>query len=78
MRYNDRQSRRKKEASMPIINVKLIEGRTLDQKRNLVAAVTDAVVQTLGVPVDSVRITLHEMAKDNYAIAGVLWSDSQK
>lgn len=61
---------------MPIIDLKLLEGRTLDQKRKLVAAVTDAVVQTLGVPPELVRITLHEMARDNYSVGGVLMSDS--
>lgn len=63
---------------MPIIDLKLLEGRTLDEKRKLVAAVTDAVVESLGVKPDSVRIVLHEMPKDNYSVAGVLASDSKK
>ena len=62
---------------MPIIDVKLLEGKTVDQKRKLVAAVTDAVVGSLGVKPDSVRITLSEMARENYAVAGVLASDSK-
>lgn len=62
---------------MPIIDVKLLEGRTVDEKRRLVAAVTDAVVDSLGVKPDSVRITLHEMARENYSVAGVLRSDSK-
>lgn len=63
---------------MPIIDLKLIEGRTLDEKRKLVAAVTDAVVESLGVKPESVRISLHEMPKGNYSVAGVLASDSKK
>ena len=62
---------------MPIIDIKLLEGRSLDQKRRLVAAVTGAVVDTLGVSPDSVRITLHEMPRDNYSVAGVLALDKQ-
>jgi 4-oxalocrotonate tautomerase len=63
---------------MPIIDLKLLKGRTLDEKRKLVAAVTDAVVESLGVKPESVRISLHEMPKDNYSVAGVLASDSKK
>lgn len=62
---------------MPIIDIKLLDGRTLDEKRKLVAAVTEAVTGSLGVKPDSVRITLHEMARENYSIAGVLKSDSE-
>ncbi|HAR94577.1 MAG TPA: 4-oxalocrotonate tautomerase [Deltaproteobacteria bacterium] len=63
---------------MPIVEIKLLEGRTLEQKKKLASAVTDAVVQSLGVNPDSVRITLLEMAQENYAVAGVLWIDSKK
>lgn len=63
---------------MPIIDLKLLEGRTLDEKRRLVASVTEAVVESLGVKPESVRITLHEMPKDNYSVAGILASDSNQ
>ncbi len=62
---------------MPIIQVHLLEGRTKDQKRKLVANMTDAVVKSLDVKPDAVRIILHEMANDEYAIAGVLNSDKK-
>lgn len=60
---------------MPIIQVNLFEGRTADQKRKLVAEMTDAVVKTIGVKPEDVRIILQEMAKENYAVAGVLRVD---
>jgi 4-oxalocrotonate tautomerase len=62
---------------MPIINVSLIEGRTVEQKRKLVAAVTDAVVKTLDVKPELVRIILQDMAKHDYAVAGVLVVDQK-
>lgn len=60
---------------MPIIHVNMYEGRTIDQKRKLVTAMTDAVVKSLEVKPDLVRIILHEIPKHNLAVAGVLASD---
>jgi 4-oxalocrotonate tautomerase len=62
---------------MPIIQVNLLEGRTIDQKKKLVANLTEAVVKSLDVKPDAVRIILQEMARHNYAIAGVLAIDKQ-
>jgi 4-oxalocrotonate tautomerase len=60
---------------MPIIQVNMFEGRTVDQKRKLVANMTDAVVKSLDVKPEDVRIILQEMAKHDYAIAGLLSID---
>jgi 4-oxalocrotonate tautomerase len=62
---------------MPIIQVHLIKGRTVDQKRKLVANITDAVVKSLDVKNEDVRIILQEMAKDDYAVAGALVMDKK-
>ena len=62
---------------MPTIMVNMFEGRTLEQKRKLVAAMTEAVVESLGVKPESVRIFLKEMARENHAVAGVLTSDKK-
>jgi 4-oxalocrotonate tautomerase len=62
---------------MPIIHVLLLEGRTVDQKRKLVASMTDAVVTSLDVKREDVRIILHGMARHDYAIAGVLAIDKK-
>ena len=60
---------------MPIVQVHLIKGRTVDQKRKLVASITDAVVKSLDVKDEDVRIILQEMAKEDYAVAGTLVMD---
>jgi 4-oxalocrotonate tautomerase len=62
---------------MPIIQINLIEGRTTDQKRKLVASVTEAVTKSLDVEPDAVRIILQEMTKQNYAVAGTLILDKK-
>jgi 4-oxalocrotonate tautomerase len=63
--------------AMPIIQVHLFEGRTLDQKRKLVASMTEAVVKSLDIKPEDVRIILEDMARHDYAIAGVLASDKK-
>lgn len=55
---------------MPIINVTLIEGRPLDKKIKMIKAVTDAVVETLDAPRDSVRIIINEVPKWHFASGG--------
>jgi len=56
---------------MPIIQVNMLEGRTTAQKRALHAALTDAAVAALGVPKDSVRVMIHELGVEHFAMAGI-------
>lgn len=60
---------------MPIVQVHLIEGRTTDQKRRLVTEMTRAVVDTLGVKPEDVRIILQDMARHDYGVGGMLIMD---
>ena len=55
---------------MPIIQVNMLEGRTTEQKRKLVSGITTAVVDALGVGPEQVRVMIHELGKDDYAIGG--------
>lgn len=55
---------------MPIIQVNMLVGRTVEQKRKLVAGITNAVTESLGVQADQVRVMIHELGKDDYAIGG--------
>ena len=60
---------------MPLVNIKMLEGRTLEQKRELVEKVTQAVVTSTGATPENVSIVIEEMARDNFAQAGVLASE---
>jgi 4-oxalocrotonate tautomerase len=60
---------------MPIVNINLIEGRTLEQKRALVKEVTEAICKTVNVTPDHVRIIIQDMQKHDYAVAGTLNCD---
>ncbi|MDB5761709.1 MAG: putative tautomerase (4-oxalocrotonate tautomerase) protein [Herminiimonas sp.] len=60
---------------MPTINVQLFEGRTLEQKRAFVKAVTEAACLALECSGESVDIIIHEIRRENWATDGKLWSD---
>ena len=60
---------------MPLLRVEMFEGRSPEQKRALVAALTDACVRTIGASPDSVDILLFDVAKQSWATSGTLWSD---
>ncbi|MEN9779873.1 MAG: 4-oxalocrotonate tautomerase [Burkholderiaceae bacterium] len=62
---------------MPTIHVEMFEGRTPEQKRNLVKAITQAVVDTLGGKPEAVDIILVDIKRDNWATGGELWSEKK-
>ena len=52
-----------------------MEGRTIEQKREMAKRVTQAIVETLNCKPEAVQIIMHEMAKDQLANGGVLKCD---
>jgi 4-oxalocrotonate tautomerase len=59
---------------MPIVTVQ--QGpRTVEQKRELVARITDAFVDTLQVPAESVSVWIQEYPADSWGQAGKLRAD---
>ena len=60
---------------MPILQIEILKGRTVEQKRNMVKKVTDAVIETLNCPKEAVRIILREMKEENFSKPGVLQVD---
>jgi 4-oxalocrotonate tautomerase len=66
------------ENNMPTIRVDLFEGRTAEQKRNFVKALTQACVDTLGSKPDSVDVILFDVKPSDWATGGELWSEKKK
>ena len=60
---------------MPVVTVQLWEGRTLDQKRALVKAITEAMVEHGGAGPDALHVILQEIPRENWGRAGVLGVD---
>ncbi|MDW3689041.1 2-hydroxymuconate tautomerase [Cupriavidus sp. CV2] len=56
--------------AMPIMQVFLMEGRTEEQKARLIGALTDAAVESIGAPRETVRVLITEMPKAHFGIGG--------
>jgi 4-oxalocrotonate tautomerase len=63
---------------MPTIRVEMFEGRTPEQKKNLVKALTQACVETIGAKPESVDIVLFDVKPSEWATGGELWSEKKK
>ena len=55
---------------MPIVRIELLQGRTPAIKEELIVRVTDAVVTTLGVDPEQVRVLLYELPPEHWAVGG--------
>lgn len=60
---------------MPVVQVHLKAGRTLDQKRQLVARITDALVDVCDANRDRVHVIIDEVAEDSWGRGGRLLSE---
>jgi len=60
---------------MPTLRVELFAGRSLDQKRALAQALTEATVKTLGGSADTIDVLFFDIAPQDWATGGRLWSD---
>ncbi len=61
---------------MPLVTIKAIEGRTIEQKRGLVRDVTEAIVRNFDTKPETVTIDIVEISRENLAKAGKLFVDA--
>jgi 4-oxalocrotonate tautomerase len=61
---------------MPLITVHMYEGRTVEQKRELVAALTEAIVRIAKTTPEGTQVIIHDVPRHNWAQSGKLASDS--
>jgi 4-oxalocrotonate tautomerase len=64
------------EGFMPTVTI-LQGARSLQLKRELVRGITDAFVDTLGVPAESVQIWIQETPADSWGQGGALTADKK-
>jgi 4-oxalocrotonate tautomerase len=60
---------------MPQVTVHFLEGRSLEQKRRLVARITDALVEEVGARREMVQVRFLEVSKRNWGRGGSLGID---
>ena len=57
---------------MPVVTVQLWPGRTREQKRKLVKAITQAMVDHAGAKPTNLHVILQEVPKEDWALAGLM------
>lgn len=55
---------------MPYVNISLSTGFPVETRKQLMQAASDAVVESIGAPLSSVRVMLSELDADSYLNAG--------
>jgi len=60
---------------MPTYHVEMMEGRTLEQKKKLVAEITRVSVDILGGAPDSVDVIITDIKRENWSTGSKLWSE---
>lgn len=63
---------------MPVVTVEMWPGRTVDQKRKLVKAITDAMVTHANSKATNLHVIIHEVPLENWGHAGVLGVDRKE
>lgn len=60
---------------MPFVSVKLLKGRSLEQKRELAQAITDAMERICSAPRQGTMVVFEEYEKEDWSVAGQLVAD---
>jgi len=63
---------------MPFVTIQIFPGRTVEQKRNLVKAITDAMVEHVDAKPGNLNIIIQDVPPDSWALAGVLGIDREE
>ena len=60
---------------MPVVTVQMWPGRSVEQKRKLVKAITDAMVEHADAKPTNLHVIIHDVELENWGLAGVLGVD---
>jgi 4-oxalocrotonate tautomerase len=63
---------------MPLVAIHLLEGRDAEQKKRLLQAVTDAVHESIGASLPSIRVWIQEFSAEEYMAGGELAADRRR
>ncbi len=56
---------------MPLIQVTMIEGRSVEMKAALMRGLTDAAIEATGAPRETIRVILQEVPNAHWGVGGV-------
>jgi 4-oxalocrotonate tautomerase len=60
---------------MPVVTIQMWTGRTKEQKRRLVQAVTEAMVAHAGASPEHLHVIIQEVPPEDWGLAGVIGPD---
>ena len=60
---------------MPVIQITMNEGRSIEQKRELVKVLKRETARILQAKEENMRILIYEISKENWGNGGILGSD---
>lgn len=60
---------------MPLVQITLLKGRTVEQKRKVAERITQVMVEEAKATKEDVVVTFVEVTREDYASAGVLLAD---
>lgn len=60
---------------MPIIRIEMWEGKTVEQKRELVAVLSREMARITNGNVDTIYVVIEDVKKENWGVGGRLCSD---
>jgi 4-oxalocrotonate tautomerase len=63
---------------MPVVMVYMLPGRTDEQKRQLVKAMTDAMVNIARAPAENTAVLIHEVPTNDWSLNGTLVIDMKR
>jgi 4-oxalocrotonate tautomerase len=61
--------------NMPVIQITISQGRSVEQKRELVQVLTRETARIMKTEKEKIRILIYEVSKENWGNAGVLGLD---
>lgn len=62
---------------MPVVQIDMLDGRTVEQKRKMAKEVTEVIARTCNCPEEAITIVIRECPREHIAKAGVLMSDNK-
>ena len=60
---------------MPYVNVQMLAGRSIEQKRELAKEITDSLAKICNAKPEGVYVVIEDVEKEHWAVGGMLAAD---
>jgi len=62
---------------MPLVQITMLQGRSVDQKRKIAKRITDVMQEEAGAKREAIVVTFVEVSRESYASGGELMTDKK-